>query len=695
MSIDMAQFHQVFFEESFEGLEVMESGLMALETGTHDSGIIDGVFRAAHSIKGGSGTFGFRDIAAFTHVMETLLDEMRDGVRAVTTQNSNILLQSVDCLREMLEATRAGSDVDEARVGDYQKILEKELSLKGDKAATDSVSDTKRPAATTAQGWIISFSPDSLIFQAGNDPIGIIRELAELGELEVDADFSQIPEFGLLDSEDCYLRWRFQLYGEATIDQINEVFSWVVDISDLKIESIEKPATALLETSLVVASQADNNSNSNMPVPQRRSDDFTNKGDNHRAKDRRTSQSATSSIRVDTVKIDSLINMVGELVITQSMLGLLGETIEGNQQITPREIEKLRDGLMQLERNTRELQENVMQVRMMPMSFTFSRFPRLVRDLSTQLGKKIELQINGEGTEVDKNIIEKIGDPLVHLVRNSLDHGIEMPGHRLAVGKPETGVIHLNASHRGGNIVIEISDDGKGLNKDELYEKGIEKGLLNGDEVLSDKQIYDLIFMAGFSTAAEVTDVSGRGVGMDVVHRNIQALGGNVEIDSELGKGTKIIIRLPLTLAILDGQTIRVGDGQYIVPITSIVESLQIKAGMVSMVGGSGETFKLRDEFIPIIRLHTIFGLEHEIDMLKEGLLVVVESDGDQVGLLIDELLGQQQVVIKSLELNYKRTEGFSGATILGDGTVALILDMPGIMRINKSMSKSSHIRAA
>ena len=479
MSIDMAQFHQVFFEESFEGLAVMESGLMELEPGTPDSGVINSVFRAAHSIKGGSGSFGFSDIAAFTHVMETLLDEMRDGVRAVTAQNSNILLQSVDCLREMLEATLAGSDVDEARVSEYQQMLERELALKDGETVTDPVSETENSAPTTGPGWIISFAPESQLFQAGNDPLGITRELAELGELEVDADFSQIPVFNIIESKDCYLSWAFKLFGDVSCEQINEVFSWVVDIADLKIEAIEQSVIAAPETSPVVETKADNKPDSNMPVPQRRTDDFGGKGNDRRATERRGPPSATSSIRVDSVKIDALINMVGELVITQSMLGLLGETIEENQQISPQEIEKLCDGLMQLERNTRELQENVMPVRMMPISFTFSRFPRLVRDLSTQLGKKIELEMSGEGTEVDKNIIEKIGDPLVHLVRNSLDHGIEMPEDRLAVGKPEIGVIQLNASHRGGNIVIEISDDGKGLNKDVLYEKGIEKGLLN------------------------------------------------------------------------------------------------------------------------------------------------------------------------------------------------------------------------
>ena len=633
--------------------------------------------------------------------METLLDEMRDGVREVTASNADILLRSVDCLREMLEATQNGNSADQQRVQEFQQMLERELGLNGEvqTSAQAPVSDTQHEDSSASpdavQGWLISFEPQAQLFQIGNDPLAIIRELNELGDLEVVADLSKVPELNLLESEDCSLRWEFRLKGNIPRDQIDELFAWVEDICDLTIESISEAQSS---TTLVQESQvgtADTGTET-MPVPQRRaSDGNADAKTDRRVNDRRGSQTGASSIRVDTVKIDSLINMVGELVITQSMLGLLGETIEENNQITPQEIEKLCDGLMQLERNTRELQENVMQVRMMPISFTFSRFPRLVRDLSNQLGKKIELEMSGENTEVDKNIIEKIGDPLVHLVRNSLDHGIEMPEDRLAAGKSETGTINLNAFHRGGNIVIEIVDDGKGLDRDMLYQKGIEKGLISDEDILSDKQVFDLIFMAGFSTATEVTDVSGRGVGMDVVRRNIQELGGSVEIDSAPGIGTTMTIRLPLTLAILDGQTIRVGEEHYIVPITSIVESLQIKTEMVNMVGGQGETFKLREEFIPIIRLHNIFGADDSDVTLKEGLLVVVESDGQRMGLLIDELLGQQQVVIKSLEHNYKKTEGFSGATILGDGTVALILDMPGIIRLNKTLGTSSHIKAA
>ncbi len=699
MSIDMAQFHQVFFEESFEGLEVMEQGLMDLEPGTPDSEVINGVFRAAHSIKGGSGTFGFKEIANFTHVMETLLDEMRDNTREVTENNSDILLKSVDCLREMLEAAQNGTPVDQNRVSEYQQALELEL----DSASSDSADNCKtvenpqEETTSESTGWSISFQPHSQLFQTGNDPLAIIRELSELGQLEVNIDTSQVPEFNLMECEDCYFKWNLILTSsDVGREQIDELFAWVESDCILEIEALGVAAESSKAADLANQSTSDKaETTDSLPIPQRRSSDGGGTNGDRRVKDRRSKQSSASSIRVDTVKIDSLINMVGELVITQSMLGLLGETIEDNQKITHQEIEKLCDGLMQLERNTRELQENVMQVRMMPISFTFSRFPRLVRDLSSQLGKKIDLKMSGENTEVDKNIIEKIGDPLVHLVRNSLDHGIEMPDERIASGKSETGTIHLNAFHRGGNIVIEIADDGKGMDKEMLRQKGIEKGLIDSEDILSDKQIFDLIFMAGFSTASEVTDVSGRGVGMDVVRRNILELGGSVEIDSSMGVGSTITIRLPLTLAILDGQTIRVGEEHYIVPITSIVESLQIKSEMVNIVSGQGETLKLRGEYIPIIRLHNVFGLETKDTIIQEGLLVVVESDGQQMGLLIDELLGQQQVVIKSLEHNYKRTEGFSGATILGDGRVALILDMPGVMRLNKKMGQFSHVRAA
>lgn len=698
MSIDMAQFHQVFFEESFEGLEVMETGLMDLQPGDADTEVINSIFRAAHSIKGGSGTFGFKAIADFTHVMETLLDEMRDGKRDVTAGNTDVLLRAVDCLKEMLEAAQAGDEADAELVKENQHELEKELGNSGQQASTmvsetPVVVDTPCDEPQGIQGWNIRFKPDSQILQTANDPLPLLRELRELGDLELNTHLDQVPDFDQLEAEDCYIHWDMTLRTTADKEQIQEVFAWVDDLCELDIT----PLSGTTEINEIQPEAADKN----LPVPQRREEDrgklkMDRRENDRRKSDRRGSSgggqaAAAASIRVETGKIDALINMVGELVITQSMLGLMGEMIEDKQAVSPQDIEKMLDGLMQLERNTRELQESVMQIRMMPISFTFSRFPRLVRDMSNKMGKKIDLKLLGESTEIDKTVIEKIGDPMVHLVRNSLDHGIEEPADRLAAGKPETGTIELNAYHQGGNIVIEIKDDGRGMDRDKLLNKAIEKGLVSEDDVLSDKQIFEMIFMPGFSTAEVVSDVSGRGVGMDVVRRNIQELGGGVEIESALGVGTTMTIRLPLTLAILDGQTVRVGCENYIIPIISIIESIQVKPEMVNRVGGQGETFKLRDEYIPIIKLHDVFGLENTDDIsLSEGLLVVVEADGEHVGLFVDDLLGQQQVVIKSLENNYKKIEGFSGATILGDGSVALILDMPGILRLNKKLLKHS-----
>jgi two-component system chemotaxis sensor kinase CheA len=375
--------------------------------------------------------------------------------------------------------------------------------------------------------------------------------------------------------------------------------------------------------------------------------------------------------------------MVGELVITQSMLSQLGEEFDIER------LEKLRDGLGQLERNTRELQESVMRIRMIPISFAFNRFPRMIHDLCNKFGKKVQLKLSGESTELDKTVMEKIGDPLVHLVRNAMDHGIETPDKRAEAGKPETGTVHLNAFHQGGNIVIEITDDGAGINADKILKKAIQRGLVEEGIELSQARIHDLLFQPGFSTADEITDVSGRGVGMDVVRKNIQALGGTVDVQSTIGKGSKFTVRLPLTLAILDGQLVRVGDHTYIIPLVSIVESLQVHNKNVNAIAGKAELYKLRDEYIPIVRLYEAFHIEPDSRSLENGLLVVVEGDGQKAGLLVDDLLAQQQVVIKSLETNFRRVDGLSGATILGDGTVALILDVAGVIRV--SQGRISH----
>jgi two-component system chemotaxis sensor kinase CheA len=676
MSIDLSQFLQAFYEESFEGLEIMESELLGLDVGAADPETINTIFRAAHSIKGGSGTFGLNAVSSFTHIMETLLDEMRDGRRSVSQPAVEILLSSVDVLRGMLTALQDDAELDHEGIAGAQAKLEELLrSNKFVPASTEySLNENKQFVTEYDQsGWIITFKPYSHLFKTGNDPVRMFKELAELGELSVQADLEDLPPFAEMDPEDSYLSWILTLRGDIERKNIAEIFEWVdgdCELTITPIASLESDAEPQKQE--LPATLAGNDpSKEQVPV---------------KTKEPRES----ASIRVSIDKVDALINMVGELVITQSMLSQFGEDTD---EFNISHLEKLRDGLSQLERNTRELQESVMRIRMLPISFAFQRFPRLVHDLQGKLGKKVELKISGEQTELDKTVMEKIGDPLVHLVRNSMDHGIEIPQVRLATGKPETGLIHLNAYHQGGNIVIEVSDDGAGLNKEKLLAKARERGLVKDNEVLSDEQIYEQIFQPGFSTANEVSDVSGRGVGMDVVRKNIKALGGRVDVISVAGQGTTFTIRLPLTLAILDGQSVRVGQETYILPLVSIVESLQARPERISMVTGRAEVYKLRNEYIPIVRLYNVFGVCPDSTNLKDGLLVVVEGEGKKVALFVDDLLGQQQVVIKSLETNFQRVAGISGATILGNGTVALILDISGLIQLSKNteINRNSH----
>lgn len=676
----MAQFHQVFFEESFEGLDAMESGLLNLDMGDVNVEEINTIFRAAHSIKGGSGTFGFTSVSDFTHVMETLLDEMRDGRRKITQPAINVLLGSVDCLREMLQAIQSGGEINQASVSTHKQALDNVLNgseivtVAVEPASKDGHGPSQSNVGPQISGWSVAFSPHPHLLKTGNEPVRMFRELASLGDLTVSADLQGLPDIYQLDPEECHLSWKLDLLGNIAASEIDEIFDWVEEECDLAKQPIfsSLPVANEVFTPILETTPANPLPAPSTPLGGAASESKDKKDDS------KSAAKGSSTIRVDTGKIDTLINMVGELVITQSMLSLVGEHFELGK------LDQLKNGLSQLERHTRELQESVMNIRMLPISFVFSRFPRLAHDLSSKLGKKVELKLVGEHTEVDKTVVELLSDPLVHLVRNSLDHGIEMPEVRLAAGKPEIGTVTLEAFHRGGNIVIEVKDDGKGLDKDKLRAKAIEKGLIDADTVLTDKQTYELIFMPGFSTAEQLTDISGRGVGMDVVRRNIQSLGGNIEIISTLGKGSTISIHLPLTLAILDGQSVAVGDETYIVPLGSIIESLNVKEERINRVAGRGETFLLRGEYLPIIRMHEIFKVPSaKTTKLTDGLLVVVEGQGIRCGLFVDDLLGQQQVVIKSLEANYRRVEGVSGATILGDGSVALILDIPGLVRLS------------
>lgn len=724
MSIDLSQFHQVFFEESFEGLDIMESGLLDLSLDEVDDETINAIFRAAHSIKGGAGTFGFQQVSEFTHVLETLLDEIRSGMRAMEQQHVDLFLQSVDCLKGLLSDLQAGSEPDMAQADELK--VQFEAILAGDftaKISTDSASDTVTEStspSTGTEGWRIEFIPNEDILCTGNEPYRMFRELKDLADgadFEVIPDVSRLPEFSAMHPELCYVSWTIFLRKNVELSDIEEVFEWVVDDCEIRYQKLDHldtesllahqsgQQTAELEEAAAqkesesAAEEATNISDEvaeiQVPAPEEVKPAAKEAAVPAAAAKKPAAKKAAgkagenTSIRVSIDKIDSLINMVGELVITQSMLGQLGQEFDISR------VQRLQEGLSQLEQNTRELQESVMKIRMLPISFAFSRFPRLVRDLGKQLGKQVDLVMLGENTELDKTVMEKIGDPLVHLVRNSLDHGLESPDARKANGKNATGTITLNAFHQGGNIVIEVKDDGAGLNGERIRNKAIENGLISPDDLLSDDQIYDLIFQPGFSTAEVVSDVSGRGVGMDVVRRNISELNGSIEVTSKPGEGSVFTIRLPLTLAILDGQLVRVGEEVYIFPLVSIVESIQLEQQMLNNITGSQHVMQLRNDYIPIVSLHKVFNIEPEHRELDGSMLVVVEGDNEKIGIVVDELLGQQQVVIKSLEQNYKKVESISGATILGDGTVALIVDISGLSKNTEQKAVSGQNQAA
>ncbi|MCR4346006.1 MAG: chemotaxis protein CheA [Sulfuricaulis sp.] len=649
MAIDMRQFHQTFFEESLEGLAIMETELLRLEktaagnghdTVVADPEILNTIFRAAHSIKGGSSTFGFDEVAAFAHVLESRLDALRDGRLRPDRRVISLLLSSVDCLRSLIISARTGKEADKNAIDGVRTQLES-LENEG-KTTTASAAPAKPALATGTSHWHIVFRPHQRLFQTGNDPLRILRELSDLGEFTALVDITTLPVWNEMDPEECYLAWNIELIGPVTRETINEVFSWVVDDCTLEITARAVQSLAPRSIAEAVASM-----------------------DAH-----------TDTLRVSVPKVDALINTVGELVITQTMLSQLTTNFSFDN------LSRLFAGIAQLERNTRELQESVMHIRMLPLSFAFNRLPRLVHDMSQKLEKRVELIIHGESTEIDKTVIDRLIDPLLHLVRNSLDHGIERPVERVAGGKPETGRIELKAFQKGGNVVIEIRDDGRGLPFDRIFSKAVERGLLSASAKPSPEEIIEIIFMPGFSTAETVSDVSGRGVGMDVVRNNIRSLGGTIEVTSQKGHGTCFTVRLPLTLAILDGLSVQVGVHTYIMPLVSILESVRIQPEQISRPAGSAELYGLRKEFMPLLRLYELFHVEPRSTDLSQGLLVIVEADGKKAGLYVDDLLGQQQVVIKSLATHYRKVEGISAATILGDGTVAMILDVTGLIRL-------------
>ena len=791
MAIDMTQFYQVFFEESAEHLAAMEALLLDLDVDNPDPEQLNAIFRAAHSIKGSAGTFGFTDLAETTHILENLLDRIRKQELALRPDMVDAFLESGDLLRGMLEAHQGRGGVDPQAV---QACCVRLRSLsEGDggvvavpvqvstSPAPEPLSPTESVAvAPSRRAFGIEFVPTAVSAHGGGVG-GLLDELRTLGELEVlsqpDADdrgvgfwklrlvtraqpesFSEAIDFIAENGA-----WRvaeesvvegvddaaFGFFGEAPGAPVkDEGYGFFVPLGESVVADADgtnetgygffeplpaastdappadegygffEPLPAAVETTKASAGGYGFFEPLTPPAviaePATASPEVPADGDGYgffaplaapavvevappvpvvapptpappTPSPRSTGRPATaaaagdSSIRVSVEKVDQLINLVGELVITQAML------LQTATQMAEAAPERLVNGLAQLERNTRDLQESVMSIRMLPISFVFSRFPRVVRDLSGKLGKQVELKTSGETTELDKGLIERIADPLTHLIRNSLDHGIESPEKRIAAGKSPVGTITLKAYHQGGNIVIEVGDDGAGLPRDKILAKARERGLPVSEQ-MTDQEVFSLIFEAGFSTADQVTDVSGRGVGMDVVRRNIQAMGGRVEIESMLGVGTRMTVRLPLTLAILDGMSVAVGNQTYILPLSYVIESLQPAAGDIRTLANQARLIQVRGEFLPVVVLHELFGLDSAWSEFTEGIMVVIEADGAKAALFVDALVGQHQVVIKSLEANYRRVPGISGATIMGDGHVALILDVPAIAGMARTM---------
>jgi two-component system, chemotaxis family, sensor kinase CheA len=699
--IDLSQFFQVFFEEAGENLENMERMLLAIDVEAADDEELNAIFRCAHSVKGGAATFGFTDVAELTHQMETLLDKLRRHELTPTVDMVDVLLQSGDALKAQL-ARHQGNG---AAPLDTTELLVRIKQFADGKSAPPAAAAAPAPQVKAAAPTedadpevagsepvaVPPGTPRALVLTVG--PLDDVAQAENLFEL-----FKEIPDLGTIDAIDGGqaadgLR-RFRIVTASTESELLDLCTFHIAREQMRLEPAGKgygffkgspgapevaaapqsdpgygffdsapgaPDTSAAADTAAPAAPA-------APAPAAAAKPAAPKAE------RAPANPESSTLRVSVEKVDQLINLVGELVITQAMLAQNGKDVDTALY------QQLASGLADLERNTRDLQEAVMSIRMIPMSLVFNRFPRMLRDLAGKLGKKVELVTQGEATELDKGLVEKITDPLTHLVRNSCDHGVEMPADRLAKGKPETGTITLVASHQGGSIVIEVRDDGRGLNRDKLIKKARERGI-DAPDSMSDQDAWGLIFAPGFSTAEQVTDVSGRGVGMDVVKKNITALGGTVEIDSAEGYGMTVRVRLPLTLAIMDGMSVGVGEECYILPLSSVVESFQVQEGMVKTIGGSGRVVEVRDEYMPVIDLERVFEVPRFDFERVSNIMVVIEAEGGRVALLVDELLGQQQVVVKNLEANYRKVDDVSGATILGDGRVALILDVGSLVR--------------
>lgn len=662
---DLSQFHQVFFDEATELLAEMERLLLEVDVASPSQEELNAIFRAAHSIKGGAATFGFTDISEFTHVLESLLDKIRKGEMALTAEHVDTFLAAKDVMAMLLDGHRAGSAVDPDQVAEVSRRLHALADPAAGKQPAAPVAAVARepeptpvvePAMAAASGALPIFRIE-LPVTPDKDVEGLATELGLLGTLTREP----LPDG----------RMAFHLETDQTQSDVTAVCSFVVDADKLLITAQAPAVVTAAPVAVVAEPPVAPVAAAPAPVTASQADAAV------KAAKREAGAPAgheSSSIRVSIEKVDLLINLVGELVITQAMIDQRVSTLD------PVHHEALLNNFAQLARNTRDLQESVMSIRMIQMDYVFSRFPRMVRELAGKLGKKVDFITQGASTELDKGLIERIIDPLTHLVRNSIDHGFELPAERLQSGKSEAGKLVLSASHQGGNIVIEVIDDGRGLNRARILDKARQNGLPVSDN-MTDEEVWQLIFMPGFSTAEVVTDVSGRGVGMDVVRRNITDMGGTVEVRSVAGQGSSVRISVPLTLAILDGMSVKVGNEVYIVPLAYVVESLQPEASELKEMAGQGRLIKVRDEYLPLVYLYERFGIVPKYAEPTESIVLVLGVDDKKFALLVDTLVGQQQVVVKNLETNFRKVPGISGATILGDGGVSLILDISALMR--------------
>ncbi len=690
--IDLDRFNQVFFEECGEHLAEMEQILVSLGDAEPDDEQLNAIFRAAHSIKGGAGIFGFQDMTVVTHVLESLLDKLRTHEIPFSTSMIDQFLEAGDVIAMQLAGHRDGSEVNQAAVDQIRTGLQQVVDgCASAPTTTDLPQETvvpdndAAPADQSLHCYELTFRPDPDIFKRGVRLENLLAELEELGALTVHAQVSDSGDFSAIDPEACVTSWRFSLETGSSEADIRDIFEFVAEEDQLDVREIgagdavqgQAPEQQKNEGSASTAAASADNDDT-LQIGRRTYD----KNELAPAAYGRRTNETESTIRVGVTKVDQLINQVGELVITQLMVSQAAGSLD------PVLHENLHRTLLQLERTTRDLQQIVMSIRLVPISIVFSRFPRMVRELAAKLGKQVELKTIGDSTELDKGLIEKITDPLTHLVRNCLDHALETPDVRVAAGKEPCGTITLRASQIGGRIVIDVIDDGAGLNRAKILAKAAERGITASD-AMSDEEVWQLIFAPGFSTADAVTDISGRGVGMDVVLRNVQSMSGRVTMSSEPGKGTKVTISLPLTLAILDGLSVAVGDEKFIIPLNAIIESLQPTAESLHTINGKN-VVHVRGDYIPIIPLYELFNMQARVTEPDKGILVLIDVDGEKAALLVDSLLDEHQVVIKSIETNYRKVDGTAGATILGDGRVALILDVGSLLQMRKNLTTPS-----